>query len=145
MAASTIKIIGNANVLFGVVDIGGTTFGQVTDASIELTGDEEGVPDDAGNFQSYILSNDQYKITITTILPKNAVLPQRGDNLGVTALNVGATILSWKRTGKAGKANTLEITAAHWVAIGGTIEAGPLVTTIPDSTVPNPARSEDGP
>lgn len=139
---SQIKVIGNASLVFGTIEVAGTVFGQVESANIELTGDEEGVPDDMGGFQSYILSNDHYKISLTAIFPSNTAIPARGDRVDITVLNVAATILGAKLVYERGKARKIEITAAHWVSIGGALGVGPTVTTLP--AVPAvPPPSED--
>lgn len=139
---SQIKVIGNAKLLFGTVDIAGKAFGECESADIELTGDEEGVPDDMGGFQSFILSNDQYKVTLNCILPSTVILPARGDRVDVGQINVACSIQSWKVTGEAGKSRKIAITCSHWVSIGGAFGVGPTVTTLP--AVPlAPPPSED--
>lgn len=138
---SQIKVIGNAKLIFGTVDVAGSYYGQVESASIELTGDEEGVPDDMGGFQSYILSNDQYKVSLTTIVPNDVPMPSRGDRLDVPAIGVACSILSWKQSREKGKPCKLELTVAHWVSIGGALGVGPTVTLVP--LVPSAAIAED--
>lgn len=138
---SQIKVIGNANLIFGTVDVAGSYYGQVESASIELMGDEEGVPDDMGGFQAYILSNDQYKVSLTTIVPNDVAMPARGDRLDVPAIGVACSILSWKQSREKGKPCKLELTCAHWISIGGVLGTGPTVTLVP--LVPAAAVAED--
>lgn len=138
------KVIGNAALIFGTVDIAGRVFGEVESGSIELTGDEEQVPDSIGGMQSILMLNDQYKVSLTTILPKTLALPKRGDLLSVPALNLGASIQGWKRVSGNKTSVKLEITACHWVSIGGSLETGPPVTNL-DAGAPAgpPPAAED--
>ena len=129
---SQLKVLGNASLVFGTIELAGTTFGQVESGSIELTGDEEGVMDNMGNLQSFILTNDQYKISLTAIVPSGTSLPARGSLVNIPALNLGCSCLSSKWTYEKGKSKKLELTVAHWVSIGGALGVGPTVTTITD-------------
>lgn len=124
-------IIGNADLIMGTVDIMGQYYGQVEQASIELTGDEEGVPDDSGGFQAFILSNDQYKVSVTTIVPKSVPMPTRGARVDVPALGVACSVLNWRQERQAGKPAKLIMTLSHWFSIGGALGVGPTVTTLP--------------
>lgn len=128
---SQIKVIGNAKLFFGTVDIAGKVYGECESASIELTGGEEGVPDDMDGFQAFILSNDHYKVTMSCILPKDAPLPARGDRIDVGQINVACSCLGWKITAEKAKARKIEITCSHWISIGGVIGVGPAVTVLP--------------
>ncbi|MES2596385.1 MAG: hypothetical protein V4662_13655 [Verrucomicrobiota bacterium] len=138
---SQIKVIGNAKLIFGTVDIAGKVYGECESATIELTGNEEGVPDDMDGFQAFILSNDHYKVTMSTILPKDTPLPARGDRIDVGGINVACSCLGWKQTGEKGKPRKFELTCSHWISIGGVIGVGPTVTTLP--VVPAAPPSED--
>lgn len=129
---SQLKVIGNASLVFGTIELAGTVFGQVESGSIELTGDEEGIMDNMGAIQSFILSNDQYKINLTAIVPSGTSLPARGSLVNIPALNLGCSCLSSKWTYEKGKSKKLELTIAHWISIGGSLGVGPNVTTITD-------------
>ena len=138
---SQIKVIGNAALLFGTVDIAGKTYGECLSASIELSGGEEGVPDDMDGFQAFILSNDTYNVTMECIIPSTVVLPARGDRVDIGMINLGCTLTKWKITGEKGKSRKIEITCSHWVSIGGAFGVGPAVTTLP--VTPAAPPSED--
>lgn len=137
---SQIKVIGNANLMFGNLHIVGKTYGEVIDASIKLTGDGEGVPDDMAGFQAYILSNDTYEISFEAVIPSTVPLPARGDRVDVGKINVAANILDWELMAPAGKANRIKINCSHWVSIGGAIGVGAPVTPVASNLAP---ASED--
>lgn len=138
---SQIKVIGNAALLFGTVDIAGKTYGECESANIELTGDEEGVPDDMGGFQAFILANDTYKVSMTCIIPSTAVLPSRADQVDIGYINLACTVMSWRIVAEKGKSRKIEMTLSHWVSIGGVFGVGAPVTTLP--AVPSAPPAED--
>jgi len=144
---SQLKVLGNASLVFGTIELAGTTFGQVESGSIELTGDEEGVVDNMGAFQSFILSNDQYKINLTAIVPSGTSLPSRGSLVDIPALNLGCSCLSSKWVYEKGKSKKLELTVAHWTSIGGALGTGPTQTVITNGVAAGgaaaPGASED--
>lgn len=124
-------IIGNADLIFGTLELAGTVFGQVEAGSIEYLGDEEGIPDSEGGWQSYLITNPRYEIQMTAIFPKSGILPTIGEVLSVPKLNIGATLLKWKLVYENKRHRKLEITAAHWLSIGGALGVGPTVTVEP--------------
>lgn len=144
---SQLKVLGNAALIFGTIELAGTVFGQVESGSIELTGDEEGVPDNMGAFQAFLLTNDTYNVNLTAIVPSGSSLPARGSLVSVPAINLGCSVLSSKWTYEKGKSKKLELTAAHWVSIGGALSVGPTVTVITDGVAAGgaaaPGASED--
>lgn len=124
-------IIGNADLIFGTLELAGTVFGQVESGSMEHLGDEEGIPDSEGGWQSYLITNPRYEIQFTAIFPKSAGLPAIGALVSIPKLNLGSSLLKWKLVYNGKSCRKLEITAAHWLSIGGTLEAGPTVTVEP--------------
>lgn len=144
---SQMKVIGNASLVFGTIELAGTVFGQVESGSIELTGDEDSVADNMAAIQAYLLTNDQYKVNLTAIVPSSASLPERGSLVNVPAINLGCSCLSSKWVYEKGKSKKLELTAAHWVSIGGALNVGPTVTVITDGVAAGgsaqPGASED--
>ncbi|MBB5037109.1 hypothetical protein [Prosthecobacter dejongeii] len=136
-------IIGNADLIFGTLELAGTVFGQVESGSIEHMGDEEGIPDSEGGWQSYLITNPQYNIQFTAIFPKTAELPTIGARVDITKLNLAANLLKWKLVYEGKRARKIEITAAHWASIGGVIGVGATVTVEGGGAGAVPPPAED--
>lgn len=129
--AGSIKVLGNASLGFGTCELG-TTFGQIEDGSLTLTGDIETIPDCCGGLQSVLLTNERYELEFNVILNSGATLPTRGQGIVFPVSGIAGSVLEWTVKWTAGKSKMLSIKATHWASLGSGAgsTAGPAVSTV---------------
>lgn len=126
-----IKVLGNASLGFGTCELG-TTFGQIEDGSLTLTGDVENVPDCCGGLQSVLLTNERYELEFNAIFNSGATLPARGAGITFPIAGIAGSVMEWTLKWTAGKTKMFSIKATHWVSLGSGAgsTAGPALTTV---------------
>lgn len=123
--ASTIKVIGNQNLLFGTCQIG-ETWGQVEDADETLQGDIDKIADCCGGTQAVLIKDERFELKITVILSSLATPPELGDDITFPTVGITGQILKRGKKWKAGDAVKMDVEATHWKSMGST----PAVTVV---------------
>lgn len=112
-----VKAVGNLNLLFGTVQLG-TTYGQVEDASEDLSANIENILDGDGNTQAVIFKDEKYELDMTVILSSTAVLPGLTDDITFPSAGVTGQITGVGRSWSAGGMVKLKLKASHWKSLG---------------------------